>query len=191
MAADPYFEVKAEVESSLITATSLHSSYLRILRTLPSSSHTSSEELSWALQELRATLSSLSSDVEELDEAVAALENDGGHLATRLGVGWEEVKKRRDWVEQVKREVERMKSEAREPGSKTPQVQEGYGSARSQGSAGRGGRFSTPVMETQAPYRDGPMDLESGPDETAEDVEEFEMEHQSVRRLSHPSMAEC
>lgn len=181
MAADPYFEVKAEVESALLTASSLHGSYLRILRTLPSASHTSSEELSYALSELKATLSSLEADVEELDEAVGALEADAS-LASRLGVGRDEVGKRRAWVEDVKRQVDRMRAEAREPGSKTP-LPHGLGSARSQGS---GGRFASPAGSPHAPYRDAPVDLEASPlggGGGAEDVEEFEMEHQTVRSL--------
>lgn len=98
MSHDPYELVKAEVESSLQSATSLHSSYLRIQKTLPPSSHAASEELSWTRDELRATLTSLEADVEELEMSVDAVSRD----PTRFGVSFEEVRSRQAFVGRVK-----------------------------------------------------------------------------------------
>lgn len=117
---DPYFEVKAyapsflasaplislthsEVETSLQSLSTLHSSYHRILRTVPPSSHSSSEELSWALSELKAALSALEVDVEDLDESVQAVEERG--VASRLGIAEGQVRERRAFVERVKKEI--------------------------------------------------------------------------------------
>lgn len=93
----------SEVETSLHSLSTLHSSYHRILRTVPPSSHSSSEELSWALSELKATLSALEVDVEELDESVQAVEERG--VASRLGVAEGQVQERRAFVERVKKEI--------------------------------------------------------------------------------------
>lgn len=124
--ADPYFEVKAydlnsfpirlarlqlrdviglrrEVEASLLTLSTLHSSYARILRTVPASSHSSSEELSWALSELKATLAAIELDVDELDESVAAVSEPG--VGARLGIAKGEIADRAAFLERVKREI--------------------------------------------------------------------------------------
>lgn len=96
----------SEVESSLISATTLHSSYHRILLTLPSESHASSDELTWAKSELDATLSALMADVAELDDAVGVLERDLQESGrSRFGVSENEVRKRRTWVKNVQQEL--------------------------------------------------------------------------------------
>lgn len=94
----------SEVESSLQSLSTLHSSYHRILRTVPPLHQPSSEELSWALAELKATLSAIEGDVEELDESVQAVEERG--VAARLGIAEGQVKERRAFVERVKREIQ-------------------------------------------------------------------------------------
>lgn len=166
MAADPYFEVRAEVESSLLTASTLHASYLRILQTLPPSSHTSSEELSHALVELKSTLSSLFADVEELEESVRVLEQDG--VAGRFGVARDEVARRREWVEKVKTQVAKMQREAREPGTAAP-----VSSAR--GTPGVGSPSASRKGGYPPPYREDEMERGE-----ANDADEFELEHQTV-----------
>jgi len=107
MARDPYFDVKAEVESSLQSVHTLHSSYQRIYSTLPPSHHASSEELSWALSELKATLTSLEVDVEELEETVKVVE-DGGN-ARMLGIEEVEVRRRRGFLTRVKKDIQHMR----------------------------------------------------------------------------------
>jgi hypothetical protein len=101
---DPFFEVKAEVTSSLTAASTLHSSYARILRTLPQL-HSTSEELSWALAELKATLSGLEVEVDELEEMVGLLTEDGGGAAKRLGISTEEVRERETFVKKVRKDI--------------------------------------------------------------------------------------
>jgi hypothetical protein len=90
------------VKTSLQTATTLHDSYLRILKTLPTSAHATSEELSWAREELKATLSALEADVDELDESVTVVENAGNRL---FGIEDEEVRERRRFVSKVKDQI--------------------------------------------------------------------------------------
>lgn len=97
MAHDPYLLVKGEVETSLQTASSLYSSYKRILATLPPSSHSTSEELSWSRDELRGTLSALESDVDELQQSVDIVERD-----PRFGVDVYEVERRRAFIVRVR-----------------------------------------------------------------------------------------
>lgn len=113
---DPYFDVKAEVESSLISAAALHSSYNRILLTLPIESHSTSEELLSTKAELKSTLSNLSYDISELDSVVSVLEQDvqkssssAATTQTKFGVSFEEVKKRRAWVTQAHQKLKDMK----------------------------------------------------------------------------------
>ncbi|GAA5824177.1 hypothetical protein JCM11251_001553 [Rhodosporidiobolus azoricus] len=103
MEQDPYFEVKAEVESTLSTLSSLSSSFARLARSVPRAQHAQSEELQYALSELRATLAAIDPDIEELDESVQAVEEPG--VARRLGIADKEVRGRRDFVERAKGEI--------------------------------------------------------------------------------------
>jgi len=93
----------SEVETSLQHLTTLNSSYARILRTVPQASHSTSEELSYALAELKATLASIELDADELDEAVQAVSEPG--VAARLGIAPAEVAERRAFLDRVKREI--------------------------------------------------------------------------------------
>ncbi|CAH7684737.1 hypothetical protein BY996DRAFT_6434463 [Phakopsora pachyrhizi] len=134
MAKDPYFEVKAEVESSLISAKTLYESYRRIILTLPIESHSSSDELNWSRRELISSLSNLSEDLIELDRSVTVLErqnssnksgngydddNGGGDGSRRFGISEKEVKKRRNWIrsaqQQLKEIEDSLKSNDKEP----------------------------------------------------------------------------
>ncbi|KAG0148136.1 hypothetical protein CROQUDRAFT_655271 [Cronartium quercuum f. sp. fusiforme G11] len=116
MSKDPYFEVKAEVESSLVSATALHSSYHRILLTLPPEAHATSDELAWARSELRATLSALMADISELDDAVNVLEKDiQASRKSKFGVSEEEVRRRRGWVKNVQAELNKMRVSSSSP----------------------------------------------------------------------------
>ena len=99
----PGIPARSEVESQLLHLTTLHSSYARILRTLPPSSHSSSEELAYALAELKATLAAIELDADELDESVQAVAEPG--VAARLGISRAEVAERRTFLERVKREI--------------------------------------------------------------------------------------
>lgn len=109
--------VKSEVESSLLSATALHSSYNRILLTLPIESRATSDELLSTRTELQATLSTLLYDISELDHVVCVLEEDLSasspgptaswkqNTKSKFGVSLEEVKKGRRWLAQVQQQV--------------------------------------------------------------------------------------
>ena len=100
---NPFGLFYSEVESTLQTLSTLHSSYHRILRSVPTLRQQASEELSWALAELKATLSAIEGDVDELDDSVLAIEEKG--VAARLGISDHQVRERRSFVERVKREL--------------------------------------------------------------------------------------
>lgn len=100
---DPFDEVKSDLESSLQSLATLHSSHKRILRTLPPHLQAASEELSWALSELKATLAAVEVEVEELEESVRAIEVGG--VSERLGLSKGLVKERRAFVDRVKKEI--------------------------------------------------------------------------------------
>ncbi|TNY20495.1 hypothetical protein DMC30DRAFT_416908 [Rhodotorula diobovata] len=95
---DPYFDVKAEVESGLRSLSSLAASLARQDRTLPDP-----QQREYTLAEIRATLTTIEPDVDELDEAVAAVEERA--VARRLAIPDYEVRARRDFVERAKAEV--------------------------------------------------------------------------------------
>ncbi|KAH9815444.1 syntaxin 6, N-terminal-domain-containing protein [Melampsora americana] len=116
MSRDPYFEVKSEVESSLISATNLFSSYKRILLTLPISSHQTSIELKTSKSELKATLSGLMADLLELNDTVKVLEDDFNSFGkSKFGLTEDEIKRRRIWVRNCEGELRRMLEEINEP----------------------------------------------------------------------------
>ncbi|KAG8944711.1 hypothetical protein FRC04_001610 [Tulasnella sp. 424] len=99
MAEDPYHAVKAEIQTSLQTASTLRASYLRIAST----ASPDSEELRWAGGELKATLAALDADLEDLDESVRVLEETGGRI---FGIEDSEVISRRKYVTFVRGEIE-------------------------------------------------------------------------------------
>lgn len=86
----------SEVEASLSTIYSLTQNHPDIF------SKSSSSETIQAQDELRGTLSMLETDVEDLEESVRVVED----MGERWGLGANEVRKRRDFVQRVKREVE-------------------------------------------------------------------------------------
>lgn len=86
----------SEVEASLSTIHSLTQNHPDIF------SKSSASETIQAQDELRGTLSMLETDVEDLEESVRVVED----MGERWGLGANEVHKRRDFVQRVKREVE-------------------------------------------------------------------------------------
>lgn len=95
---DPYHIVREQVEASLQAASSLHSSYKRILATVPKASQATSEELSWSKEELSGTLVSLEADLEELEMSVDTVSQD----PARFGLNTSEVRQRQAFVARVK-----------------------------------------------------------------------------------------
>ena len=68
---DPYHEVQREMQSTLATAGTLLSSFRRIQSMAPSKGRDEEgEELSYARSELKATLSALEADLDDLEESV-------------------------------------------------------------------------------------------------------------------------
>lgn len=105
--------------------------------------------------ELRGTLSLLEADLEDLEESVHIVEASGD----RWGLGDDEVRKRRGFVERVKRDVDGLRAKIR-----------GLGKDRK----GKG-------READRPYRDAP-DMERGeaPDADEDEQKRWEMEEQQV-----------
>ncbi|GAA5851236.1 hypothetical protein JCM8547_004177 [Rhodosporidiobolus lusitaniae] len=153
---DPYFEVKAEVESALSTLSSLSSTHARLLRSIPQAQHSTNEELQWSISELRATLSAIQPDVDELEEAVAAIEGGAGR---RLGISDKEVRSRRDFVERARGEVAAIRKQLPD-------------SARKRLSATSAGY--PPSYHTRNPLEDGREEEESDPNV------DFEQQHQTL-----------
>ncbi|KAG1816902.1 t-SNARE [Suillus variegatus] len=104
MSADPYHEVQREIQSSLQTASTLRSSFLRI-RSL---ARDGSEELVLARNELEATLTALYTDLEDLEESVKMVEDTGPRY---FGLDDAEVSERRKYVSHVRREIEGMRAD--------------------------------------------------------------------------------
>ncbi|KAG2142485.1 snare protein TLG1/Syntaxin [Suillus clintonianus] len=102
MSTDPYHEVQQDIQSSLQTASTLRSSFLRIR----SSAREGSEELVLARNELKATLATLDTDLEDLEESVKMVEETGPRY---FGLDDAEVSERRKYVGRVRREIEGMR----------------------------------------------------------------------------------
>jgi len=101
---DPFLEVQSDVQTTLQTTRHLFSSYLRI-RTHASSS--TSPELVQSRTELQTNLTTLTSDLSDLLEAVSAVESD----PYRFGLDVAEVSRRRQFVKDVGDEVASMRGE--------------------------------------------------------------------------------
>ncbi|KAH9941574.1 t-SNARE [Epithele typhae] len=104
MSTDPYHAVQQEIQGSLQTASTLRASFLRIRST----AREDSEELTWARNELKATLAALEADLEDLEESVNVVESTGARL---FGLEEAEVMERRRYVGHVRREIEDMRAE--------------------------------------------------------------------------------
>ncbi|KAI0078303.1 hypothetical protein K474DRAFT_935308 [Panus rudis PR-1116 ss-1] len=143
MSTDPYHAVQQEVQSSLQTASTLRSSYLRI----KSTAREDSEELVWARNELKATLAALEADLEALDESVKIVESTGARL---FHLEEQEVISRRKYVDRVRREIENMRAEVEGDSSSGGYL--GSASASAQGSSSRPG--SVPGTPRPAPEDD-------------------------------------
>ncbi|GAA6012012.1 hypothetical protein JCM10207_003460 [Rhodosporidiobolus poonsookiae] len=167
MSDDPYFEVKSEVESTLSSLVQLSATHARLLRSTPQALHTSSEELQWSQSEIRALLSAIQPDVEELEEAVEALEDPG--VARRLGIADKEVKARRDFVERTKGEIAAIRRQLPATSATSPDRSRKRLSATSSA--------YPPSYHTRNPL--DPSD-EDGRAEESDPNAEFEAQHQTL-----------
>ncbi|KAG6827653.1 hypothetical protein H0H92_010899 [Tricholoma furcatifolium] len=104
MSVDPYHAVEQEVQVTLQSAAQLRSSYLRIRST----AREDSEELQWAISELKGTLAALEADLEDLDESVKIVESTD---ARNFGLDDAEVQRRRRYVGDVRKEIQNMRAE--------------------------------------------------------------------------------
>ncbi|KIY63553.1 hypothetical protein CYLTODRAFT_426011 [Cylindrobasidium torrendii FP15055 ss-10] len=100
---DPYNAVRAEIDSALASAGQLRASFVRI-RAMQS---VDGEELGWARNELKAALTALDADVDELDLSVRAVEES----PSAYGVTRDEVWERRRYVERVRREIQTIRAD--------------------------------------------------------------------------------
>ncbi|KAK8846770.1 hypothetical protein IAR55_005858 [Kwoniella newhampshirensis] len=155
MSRDPYIDVKREVENSLSTLQSLLSSHSRLQSTSTSST---SPELLEAEDELRNTLSNLEGDLEDLEESVRVVED----MGDKWGIGAGEVRRRREFVERVKVEVEGLRGMV-------------YSKGKNKGK-GKGKE----AMRSDGRYRDHPIDLERGREEDPDEVRRWEAEEQQM-----------
>ncbi|KAK4705935.1 hypothetical protein P7C70_g258, partial [Phenoliferia sp. Uapishka_3] len=147
-AQDPYFEVKSEIETTLV--------HLSSLLALPT--NVSASDRAYNHSELLGTLISLEADLEELEESVHAVEEEG--VARRLGIAREEVARRRSFVERV-RGVVRLEARKRlsaQSGGQPPPSYRSYGEGEDDTNEGGANNFemehqtrlSTTSIEQQA-----------------------------------------
>jgi len=113
MSTDPYHAVQHEIQSSLQSASTLRASYLRIRST----AREDSEELTWARNELKATLAAMEADLEDLEDSVRIVEETGPRM---FGLEDSDVTERRRYVNFVKREIDNIRAEL---GSDSPPIQ--------------------------------------------------------------------
>ncbi|KAG5339778.1 hypothetical protein C0989_003578 [Termitomyces sp. Mn162] len=99
MSIDPYHAVEQEVQATLQIAVQLRSSYLRI----QSTAGEESEELQYAISELKGTLAALEADLDDLDESVKIVESTD---ARNFGLDYVEVQRRRQYVTDVRKEIQ-------------------------------------------------------------------------------------
>ncbi|GAA5964128.1 hypothetical protein JCM8115_005355 [Rhodotorula mucilaginosa] len=109
MSGDPFHEVRAEVEAALQELSAASSSYARQARATPRAQHAASSELQQTIAQLRAQLLAIEPDVEELEDAIAAIEEPG--VARRLGISDSEVRSRRSVVQRIQGELEAIRKQ--------------------------------------------------------------------------------
>ncbi|GAA5961838.1 hypothetical protein JCM3765_004091 [Sporobolomyces pararoseus] len=153
---DPFYQVKSEVETAFENVSSLSEAYSR-------------DANDWTLSELKAALSAINPDVQELEESVQAVEEPG--VARRLGIERAEVKKRREFVTRVKQEINQIRRKLPLTTSRSPSP-EAY---RSRYKAAAAPPPSLSTYKASDPLGASDPDLEAG-DPNAE----FEMQHQSL-----------
>ncbi|KAG8805416.1 hypothetical protein FRC18_006698 [Serendipita sp. 400] len=104
MSQDPYILVQQEIQTALQAAEQLRASYLRIRST----ARGDTEELVWARNELKATLSTLEADLDELEQSVSIVEQSGARM---FGISEQELITRRRYVSSTKDLLHTMKGE--------------------------------------------------------------------------------
>ncbi|GAA5881430.1 hypothetical protein JCM16303_005646 [Sporobolomyces ruberrimus] len=153
---DPFYQVKNEVESAFKTLTALAEAHAR-------------RSDDWTLSELKAALSMIHPDIQELDESVQAIEEPG--VARRLGIDAGEVRRRRDFVSRVREEIAGIRGRTPGLASRSPSP-EAY-RARYGATAG----LRTVVHPTETTVAPGPSREGS---EGSDEGGDSELQHQSL-----------
>ncbi|GAA6013042.1 hypothetical protein JCM11491_000950 [Sporobolomyces phaffii] len=151
---DPFYQVKAEVETAFETVSAFSEAYSR-------------DANDWTLSELKAGLLAINPDVQELEESVQAVEEPG--VARRLGIDANEVRRRREFVNRVKDEIAKIRRRLPRTVSRSPSP-EAYRS-----------RYQTALPSRSTANRFSDPLADSKPGVESEDSHaEFEMHHQSL-----------
>ncbi|WVF70076.1 hypothetical protein IAT40_004863 [Kwoniella sp. CBS 6097] len=103
MSRDPYLDVKREVESTLSTLPALLETHSNTSPTSPSYDRVQND--------LSGTLTLLEGDLEDLEESVEVVES----MGDKWGISPSEVRRRRQFVERVKQEIENLRSKISGP----------------------------------------------------------------------------
>ncbi|CED85579.1 SNARE protein TLG1/Syntaxin 6 [Phaffia rhodozyma] len=151
MGGDPYFDVKQEVESTLLHLQSLVSQYHRALSSYPASSR----EVISARDEVRGTISSIDVDLEDLEESVRAVVEGGDG---QFGILDGEIQRRKGFLKMVKAEVESIRASIVTPKS-TKATRPSPSQAYRDEEEGIGGRSGPPNGETEAWEREEQLSL--------------------------------
>ncbi|RPA81184.1 hypothetical protein BJ508DRAFT_115184 [Ascobolus immersus RN42] len=104
---DPFLQVQGDVQTLIAQTRQQFSSYLRIRSLQQPRNNGPTPELKSAKEELEATLQDLSTDLSDLHESVKAVELD----PYAYGLDIEEVSRRRNFVREIEGEVEDMMEE--------------------------------------------------------------------------------
>jgi len=108
---DPFFVVKAEVESTLSTVNELFKNW----KTMLSNTNTSTnDEFKWTTDELNKCLQTIDWDLQDLDETISIVESN----PEKFKLDRRELKVRKDFVLQTKGTVEGIKQEMTNPSTK-------------------------------------------------------------------------
>jgi member of the syntaxin family of t-SNAREs len=166
---DPFLSVQSDVQTTLTQTRTLFSSYLRI-RTLASTRPgQKSEELVQARTDLEENLATLSADLQDLLESIAAVEDD----PYRFGLDTVEVGRRKGFVRETAGEVEGMRRELAD--------QSGGGGNIAMGAQGLPSPGAFEVDDEYDERRRGRRrNLDPDEDEDADYNAEFEQQQQQV-----------
>ncbi|KAJ3205752.1 hypothetical protein HDU82_004979 [Entophlyctis luteolus] len=102
---DPYFGVKQDIEAALANAAQLHTNLRRLLKAPPLGQDKQSEFL-WTREELSSLVVSISEDLADLSNAVAAVAQN----PARFNLDSKAVSQRKEFVARVQREIDEIKA---------------------------------------------------------------------------------
>uniref|UniRef100_A0A8W8KRZ1 t-SNARE coiled-coil homology domain-containing protein n=1 Tax=Magallana gigas TaxID=29159 RepID=A0A8W8KRZ1_MAGGI len=115
---DPFFVVKEEVQKAIQTSQNLHDRWSELVSNPKS---VSKEELEWTTSELRNSLRSIEWDLEDLEETVDILSQQGCQtkkIPRKFKIDQNELQERRAFIDRSKATVRRMKDDLASPQAK-------------------------------------------------------------------------